>query len=86
MFKWNRIIVALIGIPLLLFVYLDRQFHGIPLLVFTNFVVGVGVSEFYKMLKASGKEVSDGTLLNGSRFMNCVSADKWRCSPKINKI
>lgn len=59
MFKWNRIIVALIGIPLLLFVYLDRQFHGIPLLVFTNFVVGVGVYEFYKMLKASGKEVYD---------------------------
>lgn len=59
MFKWNRIVVALIGIPLLMFAYLDTNFSGIPLLIFTNLVVGIGIFEFYKMLKLSGKEVYD---------------------------
>ncbi len=59
MFKWNRIIVALIGIPLLMFVYLDRNFYGIPLLIFTNLVVGIGVFEFYRMLKNTDKKAYD---------------------------
>lgn len=50
----SRIIVALIGAPILIFVIL---FGDIPLLVFTNFIVGVGTWEFYKMIEASGRKV-----------------------------
>ncbi|WP_338945204.1 phosphatidate cytidylyltransferase [Fusobacterium canifelinum] len=64
MFKWNRVLVALIGIPLLLFVYAGESFfginlHGLPMLIFTNLVIGVGIYEFYKMVKVLGKEVYD---------------------------
>lgn len=59
MFKWNRVIVALIGIPLLFFVYTDKIFQGLPLLVFTNLVVGIGTYEFYKMIKNLDKPVYD---------------------------
>ena len=64
MFKWNRVLVALIGVPLLLFVYMGESFfhmnlHGLPMLVFTNLVVAIGTYEFYKMVKISGKEVYD---------------------------
>lgn len=57
MFKWNRVLVALIGIPLLVFIYTNISFKGFPLFIFSLFVVGVGLSEFYKMIEASGKEV-----------------------------
>ena len=50
----SRIIVALIGIPILIFVIL---FGGLPLLIFTNFVVGIGTWEFYRMIEHSGKKV-----------------------------
>lgn len=50
----SRIIVALIGAPILIFVIL---FGEIPLLVFTNFIVGIGTWEFYQMIKASGRKV-----------------------------
>ncbi len=64
MFKWNRVLVALIGVPLLLFVYMGESFfhmnlHGLPMLIFTNLVVAIGTYEFYKMVKISGKEVYD---------------------------
>ena len=64
MFKWNRVLVALIGIPLLLFVYAGESFfrinlHGLPMLIFTNLVIGIGIYEFYKMIKILGKEVYD---------------------------
>jgi len=64
MFKWNRVLVALIGIPLLLFVYAGESFfrinlYGLPMLIFTNLVIGIGTYEFYKMIKISGKEVYD---------------------------
>ena len=64
MFKWNRVLVALIGIPLLLFVYAGESFfrinlYGLPMLIFTNLVIGIGIYEFYKMIKISGKEVYD---------------------------
>lgn len=64
MFKWNRVLVALIGVPLLLFVYAGESFfginlHGLPMLIFTNLVIGVGIYEFYKMVKVLGKEVYD---------------------------
>lgn len=64
MFKWNRVLVALIGIPLLLFVYIGEDFfridlYGLPMLIFSNLVIGIGTYEFYKMIKISGKEVYD---------------------------
>ena len=64
MFKWNRVLVALIGIPLLLFVYAGESFfrinlYGLPMLIFTNLVICIGTYEFYKMIKISGKEVYD---------------------------
>ena len=64
MFKWNRVLVALIGVPLLFFVYMGEAFfhmnlQGLPMLIFTNLVVAIGVYEFYKMVKISGKEVYD---------------------------
>ena len=64
MFKWNRVLVALIGVPLLLFIYAGESFfrinlYGLPMLIFTNLVVGIGIYEFYKMIKILGKEVYD---------------------------
>ena len=64
MFKWNRVLVALIGVPLLLFIYAGESFfrinlYGLPMLIFTNLVVGIGIYEFYKMVKVLGKEVYD---------------------------
>ena len=64
MFKWNRVLVALIGVPLLLFIYAGESFfrinlHGLPMLIFTNLVIGIGTYEFYKMIKILGKEVYD---------------------------
>ena len=64
MFKWNRVLVALIGVPLLFFVYMGEAFfhmnlQGLPMLIFTNLVVAIGTYEFYKMVKISGKEVYD---------------------------
>lgn len=57
MFKWNRILVALIGVPLLVFIYTNISLKGFPLLIFSLFVVGVGLSEFYKMIEVSGMTV-----------------------------
>lgn len=64
MFKWNRVLVALIGVPLLLFVYVGEDFfrinlYALPMLIFTNLVIGIGTYEFYKMIKISGREVYD---------------------------
>lgn len=59
MFKWNRLIVALIGVPLLFFIYTNKSFRGVPLLIFTLLIVGIGLYEFYEMVKKSGKEVYD---------------------------
>ena len=64
MFKWNRVLVVLIGVPLLLFIYAGESFfrinlYGLPMLIFTNLVIGVGIYEFYKMVKVLGKEVYD---------------------------
>ena len=64
MFRWNRVLVALIGVPLLLFIYAGESFfrinlYGLPMLIFTNLVIAVGIYEFYKMVKVLGKEVYD---------------------------
>ncbi|MGL5277691.1 MAG: phosphatidate cytidylyltransferase [Cetobacterium sp.] len=49
----NRILVALIGIPLLVTVLLKG---GFLLLLFVNFVILVGLFEFYKMAEIGGKK------------------------------
>lgn len=49
----NRILVALIGIPLLMTVLLKG---GFLLLLFVNFVILVGLFEFYKMAEIGGKK------------------------------
>lgn len=48
----SRIIVALIGIPVLIGVL---YYGGLPLLVFTNIIVGIGAYEFYQMAEIGGK-------------------------------
>lgn len=50
----SRIIVALIGAPILIFVIL---YGGLPLLLFTNLIVGIGTWEFYNMIEASGRKI-----------------------------
>ena len=64
MFKWDRVIVAILLVPTLLFVYVGEGFFRIdlkalPILIFTNLVVGIGTYEFYSMIKKSGREVYD---------------------------
>lgn len=49
----SRIIVALIGIPILIGVL---YYGGFPLLVFTNIIVGMGAYEFYQMAELGGKK------------------------------
>lgn len=49
----SRIIVALIGIPILIGVL---YYGGLPLLVFTNIIVGIGAYEFYQMAEIGGKK------------------------------
>ncbi|MGL4988056.1 MAG: phosphatidate cytidylyltransferase, partial [Cetobacterium sp.] len=49
----NRILVALLGIPLLLTILLKG---GFLLLLFVNFIVLVGLFEFYKMAEIGGKK------------------------------
>ncbi len=49
----SRIVVALIGIPILIGVLYYGSF---PLLIFTNLVVGMGAYEFYQMAELGGKK------------------------------
>ena len=49
----SRIIVALIGIPILIGVL---YYGGLPLLLFTNIIVGIGAYEFYQMAEMGGKK------------------------------
>lgn len=49
----SRIIVALIGIPILIGIL---YYGGFPLLIFTNIIVGIGTYEFYKMAEIGGKK------------------------------
>lgn len=50
----NRILIAIFGIPLLAYLYYNG---GIPLLIFVNLIVGVGLFEFYSMVEKSEKKV-----------------------------
>lgn len=47
----NRILIALLGIPALMFIYYSG---GIYLLALTNIIVGIGLFEFYRMSEAIG--------------------------------
>lgn len=47
----NRILVALFGIPILMFIYYSG---GIYLLGLTNIIIGIGIYEFYKMSENIG--------------------------------
>lgn len=47
----NRILVAILGIPLLIYIFYTG---GLPLLIFTNGVIGIGIYEFYKMSENLG--------------------------------
>lgn len=49
----SRIIVALIGIPILIGVL---YYGGLPLLIFTNIVAGIGAYEFYQMAEIGGRK------------------------------
>lgn len=49
----NRILVGLIGIPILIYILTNG---GIFLLLFVNFVIGAGLIEFYKMAEIGGKK------------------------------
>ena len=49
----NRILVGLIGIPILMYIYYTG---GMSLLIFTNLIIGIGLYEFYRMAKSSGKK------------------------------
>lgn len=49
----NRIIVALFGIPALLYIMYSG---GILLLIFSNVIIGVALYEFYKMSDAAGNK------------------------------
>ncbi|MGL4534674.1 MAG: phosphatidate cytidylyltransferase [Fusobacteriaceae bacterium] len=50
----NRIIISILGIPLLAYLYYSG---GIPLLIFVNLIIAVGLFEFYTMVENSGKKV-----------------------------
>lgn len=82
MFKWNRILVALIGVPLLVFIYTNLSFKGLPLLFFSLFVVGVGLNEFYNMVKASGREtyknfgITMGLLTVVATYLNGIAIEQ----------
>ncbi|MDP0492738.1 MAG: phosphatidate cytidylyltransferase [Fusobacterium sp. JB021] len=49
----NRILVAILGIPLLIYIF---YMGGFPLLVFTNGIIGIGLYEFYKMAEDFGNK------------------------------
>lgn len=51
----NRLLVALIFIPLLIYIYLRGEYL---FLLFTNVIVGVSLFEFYRMMRQSGREVA----------------------------
>ena len=49
----SRIMVAIIGIPVLIWILYSG---GIPLLIFTNIIVGMATYEFYNMAEIGGKK------------------------------
>lgn len=49
----NRLFVALIGIPILVFILLNG---GLPLLIFSNLIILIGLYEFYRMAELGGKK------------------------------
>lgn len=49
----SRIMVAIVGIPLLIYILYNG---GLPLLIFTNIIVGMAAYEFYNMAEMGGKK------------------------------
>ena len=49
----NRILIGILGIPLLIYILLHG---GLPLLLFVNIVILVGIYELFKMGERSGKD------------------------------
>ncbi len=49
----NRILVGIIGIPCLMWILLTG---GMPLYVFVNLIILIGLFEFYKMAEDGGKK------------------------------
>lgn len=91
MFKWNRVLVALLGVPLLIFVYTNVSLAGLPLLFFSLFVVGVGLSEFYDMVKASGRQTYKNfgiimglSIVIATYFRNIAVVSKTEIMGKLN--
>lgn len=73
----NRILIAILGIPILAYVY---YYGGIPLLIFVNLVVGIGLHEFFSMVKKSGKDtystfgiIAGLSVVNMTYFANKLS-------------
>ncbi len=58
----NRILVALFFIPLLIWIYLKGD---LTFLLFTNVIVGVGLYEFYRMMKQANKANAKFTIILG---------------------
>lgn len=48
----NRLLIAILGIPVLAYVYYNG---GFPLLIFVNLIIGIGTLEFYRMAKTEEK-------------------------------
>lgn len=57
MLNFNRMIVAVLGIPLVVFIYLSANKNIFPLLVFLNVITGLALYEYYEMLTKAGKKV-----------------------------
>lgn len=49
----SRLIVAILGIPVLIYIYLQG---GPIFLIYSNLIIGVATYEFYSMVKQSGKK------------------------------
>lgn len=49
----SRIMVAIVGIPLLIYILYNG---GLPLLIFTDIIIGIAAYEFYNMAEMGGKK------------------------------
>lgn len=56
MLNFNRMIVAVLGIPLVVFIYLSTNKNIFPLLIFLNVITGLALYEYYEMLTKAGKK------------------------------
>lgn len=78
MLKFNRLIVAIIGVPLLILAYLNANNSALGFLCFINFVVAFGTYEFYDMLKKNGREVYATLGIIASLFVANIQFYIWK--------